>query len=386
MNNQNTKILMITYSSPDKLGRLRRCLDVLVSQEYIVDVLCNKEVTYPGVNKAFYFAEPDLSFSARMVRKMARLIRPLIPVNGIKNWLTDFILRHNAALYDLVEKYDIILVEHVDFLRPVIKRKRSDAKVIFDIKDYFPREFELEFPFRMLDADYYSYIFKEYLKYTNAIISVSSGLRALLQKEYGYDSIIIPNAPGFQQLEPSTVKNQIKLVHNGTSHGDRGLELMVSCKNFTKERTLDLYVVDVQNSLQAIRKIASNNHNIIFREPVPFVKLISTLNSYDVAVIFFPDGTVNNLYGLPNKFFEAIQARLMIITTPLPDMAKLVLEHDLGIVLPSYSLDALDDCLKQLTPSIVEHHKRAAHVAAKKLCFEFEETKLKTLFETLQKS
>jgi glycosyltransferase involved in cell wall biosynthesis len=145
-------------------------------------------------------------------------------------------------------------------------------------------------------------------------------------------------------------------------------------------------VVDVQNSLQAIRKIASNNHNIIFREPVPFVKLISTLNSYDVAVIFFPDGTVNNLYGLPNKFFEAIQARLMIITTPLPDMAKLVLEHDLGIVLPSYSLDALDDCLKQLTPSIVEHHKRAAHVAAKKLCFEFEETKLKTLFETLQKS
>ena len=73
----------------------------------------------------------------------------------------------------------------------------------------------------------------------------------------------------------------------------------------------------------------------------------------------------------------------MIITTPLPDMAALVEEHDLGIVLPSYSVEALDDCLKKLTPTIVAHHRRAAHIAANKLCFEFEEPKLKELFETL---
>jgi glycosyltransferase involved in cell wall biosynthesis len=383
MNNQHKKILMITYSSPDKLGRLRRCLGVLVSQGYTIDVLCNKEVTYPGVNQAFYFEEPDLSFLGRMIRKIARLARPLIPVNSIKNRLTDFMLRHNSRLNDLVDKYDILLVEHVDFLRPVIEKKRSDAKVVFDIKDYFPREFELELHFRLLDASYYRYIFKEYLKHADGIISVSAGLRDLLQKEYGYHSIVIPNAPGFQQMEPGTVTNHIKMVHNGTTHGDRGLELMVSCKNFTEDRTLDLYVLDIENSLQAIKEIASGNQNIRFCEPVPFVQLIPTLNTYDVAVIFFPDGTVNNLYGLPNKFFEAIQARLMIITTPLPDMAALVEEHDLGIVLPSYSVEALDDCLRELTPAMVEHHKRAAHLAANKLCFEFEEPKLKALFETL---
>jgi glycosyltransferase involved in cell wall biosynthesis len=383
MSKQNKTILMITYSSPDKLGRLRRTLEVLISQGYVVDVLCDREVAYLGVNQAFYFDKPDLSTLARVIRKCARILRPIIPVNSIKNYLTDYMLRHISLINKVVDKYDILLVEHTDFLRPVIERKKDNAKVVFDVKDYFPREFELELRFKFLDAGYCKYIFRKYLKHVDGIISVSEGLRALLKEEYGYDSLAIPNAPGFQQMEPIKVGNPIRFVHHGTSHGDRGLEILVSCKEFTENCILDLYVLDIDNSLQSIKKIAANNPNIQFRQPVPFIELIPTLNQYDVAIIFFPDGTVNNLYGLPNKFFEAIQSRLMIITTPLPDMAALVKEHDLGIILSSYSVEALEDCLSKLTPEMVEHHKRAANIAAEKVCFEFEEPKLIKLFESL---
>jgi len=383
MNKQDKRILMITYSSPDKLGRLRRTLEILISEGYIVDVLCDHEVTYQGVNKAFYFDKPDLSLLARIIRKFARILRPLIPHNSIKNYLTDYMLRHISVLNKVVDQYDILLVEHTDFLRPVIERKKANSKVVFDVKDYFPREFELELPFRLLDAAYCRYIFRKYLRQVDGIISVSEGLKSLLKEEYGFDSIVIPNAPGFQQRYPSEVKSSIRFVHHGTSHGDRGLEILVSCKEFTENRTLDLFVLDIENSLKSIKKIASINPNIRFNEPVPFTDLIPTLNEYDVAIIFFPDETVNNRYGLPNKFFEAVQARLMIITTPLPDMAALVHQHDLGIVLPSYSVEALADCLRKLTLEKIEYHKRAAHIAAAKVCFELEANKLVELFKSL---
>lgn len=380
MKNKDKKVLMITYSTPDKLARLRRCLGVLIAQGYLVDVLCVTEVKFPGVNQVFYFDKPDLSFIARVTRKIARVLRPMITVPAIKHRLTDFMLQHNRCLDGLVDKYDILLVEHVDFLRTVIEKKRKDAKVVFDNKDYFPREFELEWKFRFFDAGYCKLIFRKYLPQVDAIISVSEGLKKLLKDEYGQDSIVIPNAPYFQQMEPTPVSEKLRVVHHGTTHSDRGLEDLILCKEFKESCTLDLYVLDIDNKLEAIKKKAESNSNIRFREPVPLAQLMKTLNQYDVIVIFFPDGTVNNLYGLPNKFFEAIQSRLMIIVNFLPDMAAIVKENDLGVVLPNYSVKALEDCISKLTPEVVQRHKQAAHLAAKKLSFDLLEPKLVEMF------
>jgi hypothetical protein len=49
-----------------------------------------------------------------------------------------------------------------------------------------------------------------------------------------------------------------------------------------------------------------------------------------------PPITNNELYAVPNKFLESIQARLAIVTGPNPSMAEIVRENGLGIVLDGW--------------------------------------------------
>ena len=379
------KILMVTYSSPDKLGRLQRNVDFLIKQGYLVDILCNLKVTHSGVNQVFYFQDPDYSIKARFLRKLAVYLRLIIPFVYIKNILTDYILRENSIIYDLVVNYDVFLLEHIDFLRPVIECKKKDSKVIFDNKDYFPREFELHKSFMLLEAPYRKYIFRKYLNLTDGVISVSKGLQDLLKSEYGIESILLPNAQYYQNLNAQVCVDDISFVHSGTDQIDRGIFQLIDCQEFKEYKSLDLYLINVDNQIKNISKrINNSDYKIRLRKPVPIKDIVTTLNNYDVAIIFFPKESVNNYLSLPNKFFEAIQSRLMIIVNNVPDMANLVTQYDLGIVISSFSMGDLNDCIKNITPEIVMKHKRKVHEAAKVLCFENYEKDLLNLFKRIK--
>ena len=378
----NKKVLMVTYSTPDKLARLARTVEILKSDGYTIDVLSNDEVKHTSVDNSYKFDKPGMSMCDRILRKISRVLR-LIPNDKIRHRLTDFGLKHNSQLISIAKKYDIVLVEHIDFLRPILLNKNSSTKVIFDIRDYYPREFELESGFNIFERPYRTLVFRDYISRVDAVISVSPGLRDLLLSEYSVNSMVVRNTPYFSDMKPMPVRSAIKCVHHGTTHSDRGIKEMVQCDGFSDDIPLYLYVVDVYGALAKIKDLSKTKKFIHFPDLVPLSKLISVLNSHDVMIIFFPGDTVNNQYGLPNKIFEAVQANLMIITTPLPDMKYLVEKYDLGIVLPSFSLIDLTKVLHILTPEIVDHHKRMAHIAAKELCFETEREKLSAVFKSV---
>jgi hypothetical protein len=91
--------------------------------------------------------------------------------------------------------------------------------------------------------------------------------------------------------------------------------------------------------------------------PVPVQEVSQALSFYDVAIVLGSDKTGNDLYALPNKFFQSVQAGLMIICGPNPAVAKLVQEHHLGIVLPDWRAESLVRAVKSLTPEIVADYR-----------------------------
>jgi len=111
---------------------------------------------------------------------------------------------------------------------------------------------------------------------------------------------------------------------------------------------------------------------VVLHSPVPAVDIPTFINQFDLAIFSFPPDYANSLFVLPNKLFEAIQARLGIVTAPSPEIVKIINLYRLGVVADGFDTDSLVAALKQLTRESTNEFKAAADTASPLLCWESE--------------
>jgi hypothetical protein len=132
-----------------------------------------------------------------------------------------------------------------------------------------------------------------------------------------------------------------------------------------KRFSLVLMVLGDDRSLAPLRShpaIAAGR--AVFREPVGVTQVASALNEYDLELIFFPPRFANNVYALPNKFFEAIQGRLGVIIGQSPEIVGFVRERGFGLIVDGWTGNDLADALNALTADQISEMKAAADRAA----------------------
>ncbi len=134
--------------------------------------------------------------------------------------------------------------------------------------------------------------------------------------------------------------------------------------------TLDLFLVPsprFANHVQELSEMAGRTPNVRVRPPVPMPDLPDTLDRFDVGLFALPPTNFNHLHALPNKFFDFVQSGLAVIVGPSPDMALIVRERGLGLVLPNFTRSALATALGNLTTDRVDGWKAASCAAAPQL-------------------
>jgi len=141
--------------------------------------------------------------------------------------------------------------------------------------------------------------------------------------------------------------------------------------------TLDLILVPADpDYLRELHRLGSSNPRVRFLPPVPMLEIPATLNAYDLGLYLLEPNSFNNRHALPNKFFEFIQARLAIAIGPSPEMARLVRQHDLGIVSADFSPQSLAASLNALTSAQIATCKANSHRAAPLLSWDHEKNNL----------
>jgi glycosyltransferase involved in cell wall biosynthesis len=181
---------------------------------------------------------------------------------------------------------------------------------------------------------------------------------------------LIYNAPDLNDLRPHHVEpNSIKLVHHGMGTKGRGIEASVrSLRHLNSKFTLDLILFSTplySLKLAILARILGVHSRVRVLPGVPLSELPKTLNKYDVSVILLSSITPGHQNSLPNKFFESIHAKLMIITGPNPSMARIVKESKNGIVLDSWSPKELSRVLSKLSPKSISEFKSNSSIAAR---------------------
>lgn len=263
------------------------------------------------------------------------------------------------------KQFDLILVNDAEPLGLAFELAKG-APVVFDAHEYYPKEFEHSFLWRLLFQPYMKHLCSKYLSQCAAITTVSCGIAHAYHQSYGVMPTVVYSAPGYQDIQPGEPDPEnIKLIHHGGANPDRCIELMIEMMDYVDKRfTLDLYLVGAGSYWENLRQMAESRKNINWREPVPMQDIPATANRYDVGVYILKPTGFNTTHALPNKFFEFIQARLAIAVGPSPEMAKIINEHQLGVVAEDFAPQSLGRLLNSLDEKAIYKFKENSDVVA----------------------
>lgn len=268
-------------------------------------------------------------------------------------------------------RFDVILANDLNTL-PLALELEPRLGVHSDLHEFAPREKEDNLKWRVFIAPFMRWLCSRYLSDAASVTTVSQGIAEEYTKDYGVPVNVVTNAAPYAAGVVRPVGEKIRLIHSAAGQRYRKLENFIEAmKGAPDWLSLDMIVMPNEPDYVAeLKAQAASVPSIKFRDPVPYSELVRTLSDYDVSIVFLPPTNFNLKNALPNKFFEAVQARIGLIVGPSPAMVGLVERYGLGAIAKDFSADSLRETLLALTPEAIYGWKQAADAASKPLSAE----------------
>jgi hypothetical protein len=378
------KVIIVIKDELHNAPRPLRFYSHCKSQNYSINVACCPSKAHEQTPLR-PIAEISNIKLGKYQRDIINLCRTLLPLDSIKNKINE-VLYDLHALKELLRKqqFDIIYVADLHML-PMIVTQKKQAKVVFDAREYYPLQYEDNFNFRLLEKQECIRILRQTLFFCDKVLTVSPGLADAYQKNFGIIPELVFSLPNYQQeLISNTTDETIKILYHGMANRNRKIENYVNLLEFlTIDAELHLYLVGDTAYINELENCARGKSKVFFHKPVAFKDIINTVNQYDIGICYYEPTSFNLRHCLPNKFFEYIQARLVLAIGPSPDMAEIVGKYKCGIISKDFTIQALAHELNLMTRTKINFLKGNSDIAAREFCFEREENKFSCIIRNL---
>lgn len=263
-------------------------------------------------------------------------------------------------------RFDVVIANDLD-TAGVAVAMFGGGRVHSDLHEYWP-QLHGENPRWMAHrSKLYAWLLRAYVRGAASVTTVSARIAEEYQRVYGIRAAVVTNASPARDLSIGEVSAPLRLVYSGAGDGERGLEsLVVAAARTTTPVSLDLYLVSATPEYLAELQRLIDDEGAPARicAPLPYERLVPTLNTYDVGVYQPKPINLNHAYALPNKVFDFVQARLALVIGPAEEMARIVREHRLGVVTEDFSTESLTRALDGLSPEQVRGFKAASDRAS----------------------
>lgn len=274
-------------------------------------------------------------------------------------------------------RFDVVLANDAESV-PLALELRPRGGVHADLHEYASRQKEGNRRWRVFVAPYARWLVRNYVTQADSVTTVARGLADEYHREFGIEAEVVTNATPFREASPGPTRAPLRAVHSGAALPDRHLEIMINAMGLIRQDIrLDLYLTHNDPAyIERLRGIAdtlnrrTGTERVRVLDPVPYENLVETLAEYEIGVFSIPPVSFNYRWTLPNKLFDFVQARLAVVISPSPEMARLVRDHDLGEVAAGFGAEDLARALDSLTPERVIAARAAADVAARPLSAE----------------
>lgn len=224
-----------------------------------------------------------------------------------------------------------------------------------------------------------------------AVITVNDSIADRLAQTLGVPRpAVVRNAVDLRGLPPAAAAyprdGRRLLAHSGRLIHARHLsEMVAALAHLPPDIALVLMGEGpLAAPLQAQAEALGVADRLFIVPPVPPAAVAPTLAQADVALVLTSTDGLNNLYSLPNKFFEAVAAGLPIITGPNVEIAGLLRRYDMGQVCnPDDPASIAAAALELLRPENQARYRANAQRARAELNWEAEERALLDVYVRL---
>jgi len=379
------KILLISLSNISSDSRVLRQITALLNNNFFVITagFGNLTLNHPNHIHIEILPKDKLKFLGVSLLSILNLnsIKPMI------NFLTkEFINKLKLINFDLIISNDLHNLPVVIYLSQI----NNNKPIILDIHEYFIDEYSNKTNYLPIRKIFYSNLIKKYKKELNQIklITVNESIAKLYQNDFNLNNFeIILNCPYYYDI-PSKLftNNPIKMVHIGIAIKTRKLENLILLfnhidVNLRSNFELDFYLIADNRTrrdyLKYLKKIANKIENIKinFFDPIPPNEVVPKLSQYDIGLSYVYPSNLSYLYSLPNKLFQYIQARLAILSSPNPEMAKIVSKYNLGFISQDYTPLSLANTLLLFNKENINKFKENSNKTARIFNYDNEASK-----------
>ena len=204
--------------------------------------------------------------------------------------------------------------------------------------------------------------------------------------------LVLQNRPCLASIERSQrIREELQLdqpwpivIYQGGLQQGRGLERLVE----VAAQVEDAYFVFIgagrlETMLMDRARSMKIESRVRFIPTVPLQELLHYMASADIGVQPIENTCLNHFSTDSNKLFEYVQAGLPVVASDLPEIRRVVNEHELGILVPAGNSGALAAAINELVRDL---EKRArfcdnANRAAEALSWEAQEHELTQLYK-----
>jgi len=301
-----------------------------------------------------------------------------------------FYLEYNLRLFLFLffRKFDFVVANDLDTLLGSYYASRFRFKnLVYDSHEYFTEVPELvnrPFPRKV-----WKILENKILPKINYSYTVSESIARTYQRQYGIKMEVVRNVPYFQKNETSSPilkKSLKKIIYQGSLNVGRGLEHIIDAMQFIENAKLEIIGDgDITDKLKRQIQEKRLNEKIELKGKIPFEDLSQHTAQADLGIALEENLGLNYYYALPNKLFDYIQARIPALTSPFPEMQKIVNQYEIGTVYDHKNPVLLAEKINEIfrLEKRFNKWKKNTEKAAQELCWENEEKVLVDIYANL---
>jgi glycosyltransferase involved in cell wall biosynthesis len=293
--------------------------------------------------------------------------------------------------YLLFKKVDVLVSNDLDTLPAnyLISRIKN-VPLYYDSHEYFTGVPELtKRPFvRKVWKRLESFILPK-LKH---MYTVNESIAEIYRREYGIQPSVVRNLP-FRKLAIDPVYSRkelglpearrMLLFQGAGINIQRGSEEILEAMQYLDDHFLVFIGSgDVVDTLKKEAVSLNLGQKVFFFPKMPMEDLQKYTVLADMGLSLDKDTNINYRFSLPNKLFDYIQANVPVLASDLPEIRKIMMQYDIGMLIASHDPKVIAQEIKEFFSdnSRLSSWKHNLKKAAEELCWEKEEQKLLDIF------